>query len=517
MAPLTPPWLADRGDHNYLVASDLHLTALFDDEDRATDAELAAFLEHYRENRHRGRPWRLILAGDTFDFVYPDMHLFLERFPGPDTPAPRPGMLHWDVGAIAWRLARTLQEHAPFVRALHAFVAAGHSVVLLKGNHDVELQWGLLQRTFYAEAARIVGTPHAEATFRARVWFCSWFWYDPDRLYVEHGSQFDEFNAMPGFMDPALATDPDRAFAPLGTRLTWYLTNAFRDYKPRPVAGAFLQYLKDTGQTWSRKYIGRSLTVLHHSLVNAGLFSEEGWKAGSGREDEGLRLMEKAWGLPVETLEALQALQAVPATAQAGWIYNRFLLDRLFVVAYCALLLGLCVALGLFPVTEPALLALALATPAVAGVGLWWRFQLKKGRRSYKWAALVLLPGVCAAAALLAPDATVMGSALVTFAAFVATFSVLVLPFTEASDLKAHLIRSAARVQALLQVPTVVFGHHHHPVQHLLPDGSQYLNCGAWVATGVTRAHAHVVVVQERDGQTKVSLRQGPDYMPGRT
>ncbi len=507
-----------QGEHDLLVVSDLHLTLRLDDEDRATDAAIAAFLDHHRLHRNRGRPWRLVMAGDIFEFVYPDMLHFIARYPGPDAPTrDGAGFLQlWPVEALAWRLRITMRERAELFVALGRFLAAGNRLELVKGNHDVELQWATVQRSFLDTLAAIMaeaGEALEPGLLEAVVDFHVWFYYEPGRIYVEHGNQYDEFNCLPNFLDPALVTDPNRSFSPMGSRLTTYLTNAFVDYKPRPESGAFMNYLEQTGQKWSRKYIQRSLTVLYHSVIGSGLFSEEGWQAGSGRQDEGLRAVERLYGIPIETLEELQALQSPPVTAQRGWVVNRFGLDRAAIVLFGIVMVSLGLIFGLFPVTEPALVWLGILAPIALVVGVALRLKFKKGRRHHKWIALFALVGACIGASLLAPSATFWGSVLVTYATFVTTFAFLILPLTDASDLRRHLVVTANRVGRLLDVPLVVFGHHHQPVDRELLEGRHYVNCGAWANCGDRGDQAHVVVYRSEDGADRAELRIGPDYL----
>ena len=506
--------------YDLLIVSDLHLTLTLDDEDGATDRVLAAFLDHYREHRNRGRTWRLLLAGDVFEFVYPDMRLFVDRHPGPDAPeaAEQAGFLSlWSVQAVAWRLRVTMRERAPVFAALLRFVAAGHRVEILKGNHDVELQWARVQRAFFDGLEELAqeDLDQDRATLEERIRFLNWFWYEPGRVYVEHGNQYDEFNSLPNFLDPALVTDPDRSFSPMGSRLTTYMTNAFVDYKPRPEAGAFMEYLEETGQKWSRKYIGRSLRVLHHSLLGSGLFSEEGWQAGSGRQDEGLQQIGLQSGLPAETLSELQALQAPPVTAQRGWLFNRFGLDRMAIVLFGVAMVVLGLIFDLYPPTEPALVALGILAPVGLVVGLALRLKFKAGRRWHKWFALAGIMVGCVGASLTASTATAWGSVIVSYAAFVTTFAFLVLPLTDASDLKRHLVVTANRVGRLLDVPLVVFGHHHAPTERELQDGRRYINSGAWANCGQGGSQAHVLVLRDEDGTDRAELRLGADYMGG--
>ncbi len=500
---------------NHLVISDLHLTYVMDDEDQATDDEIVAFLEHYQAHRDGERPWRLVLAGDTFDFVYPAMELFFERHADADPPgAGEAGFLeHWDIDAVAWRMRQTMLEHRGVFQALGRFVLAGNYLSLIKGNHDVELQWAALQRTFLETTAEVLAGEAAEAdALKERVTFHAWFYRDGEDLYVEHGSQYDEFNCTPNFLDPALVHDSRRAFMPLGSRLTQYLTNAFPEYKPRPTPGAFQKYIKESGQQFSRKYVGRSLKVMGHALANAGLFSEEGWRTGTGKEDHRLVEQARRGGLPVERLAGLQALQAKPATAIRGFFFNRMLLDRLFVLAFCLACLVVALLCGAISWHEPSLLSSAALGPLGALLGIYKSFRRPHWAVPVAWIVPAAMVGGCVAAHLLLPGATVQGTVLVSMTCFVVAVSLAILPLTEARDLRVHLEEMAARVGEVMGARVVVFGHHHLPNLVELGEGGQYMNAGAWVASGVDQTHAHVVLARREDGSLDASLREGRDY-----
>ena len=510
---------AQRDTCNVLVCSDLHLTLVMGQEDRATDEEFAAFLAHYQQHRQGDRPWRLVLAGDTFDFVYPDMRLFIERQPDGAPASQADGFLqHWDVDAIAWRLGVTLDQRPELALGLVRFLLAGNHVSLIKGNHDVELQWAVVQRALVQALARAAAqaglTADAEA-LRQQVTFHAWFYLEPGALYVEHGSQYDEFNCTPNFLDPALVQDSRRAFMPLGSRLTHYLTNAFPEYKPRPTPGAFQRYIKESGQQFSRKYVGRSLRVISHALANAGLFSEEGWRTGTGKEDHRLVQQSRRSGVEVETLARLQGLQAKPATAIRGFFFNRMLLDRLFVVAFALAALAVALLCGAMSLGEPALAAAAVAAPALGLLGALKSFKYRHWRLPLAWLSPAVMVGACVATSVLIDGATLRGAALVTSAGFVVCLGVAILPLTEARDLRTHLQEVAAAARRVVGVPLVIFGHHHLPNEAALPDGGQYINSGAWVNSGVDCDHAHVVLLRRDDGTLDASLRRGRDFWGG--
>ena len=504
---------------NHLVASDLHLTFVMGDEDRVTDGEFIAFLDHYREHLVDSRPWRLVLAGDTFDFVYPAMELFIERHADDDPPeAGEAGFLeHWDIDAVAWRMRQTMLERRELFVALGRFLLAGNQLSVIKGNHDVELQWAVLQRTFLDTLIEVVtgaGLELEAGDLRRRITFHAWFYFDGHGLFVEHGSQYDEFNCTPNLLDPALVHDSRRAFMPLGSRLTQYLTNAFPEYRPRPAPGAFQKYIKESGQQFSRKYVGRSLKVMGHALANAGLFSEEGWRTGTGKEDHRLVEQARRSELPVEQLARLQALQAKPATAIRGFFFNRMLLDRLFVLVFCLACLVVALLCGAISWHEPSLLSSAALGPLGAMLGLYKSFRRPHWFVPVAWIVPAVLVGGCVAAHMLLPGGTVQGTVLVAMTCFVAAVSLAILPLTEARDLRVHLEEMAARVREVMGAQIVVFGHHHLPNDVDLGGGRRYMNAGAWVSSGADQKHAHVVLLRRADS-LDASLRLGRDYLGG--
>jgi UDP-2,3-diacylglucosamine pyrophosphatase LpxH len=501
------------------VVSDLHLTLSRDPEDQATDREFAAFLDHYRKNRADGRPWRLVMAGDVFDLLYPDMELFvLKEGHPPDAPkATTLGFLeHWDIPAQAWRARSTMRQRTHLFRSLGQFVLAGNDVVIIKGNHDVELQWAVLQRTVLDTLAEVLaeaGIPVDRALLAERIRFHQWFYFEEGQLWVEHGNQYDEFNSYPNFLDPALVTDPQRAFAPMGSRMTHYLTTACLDYKPGPAHGTFMSYLRRTGQLTSGKFLGRSWAVMRDALTQSGAFSEEGWRTGAGRENLDIDRLAERSGVPIEVLRQVAALQAPPATAVRGFFFNRMLLDRLFVVGFTLLLLVNGLAWGLFPPTEPSLLVALAGAPLAIGIALFLRFKLHWRTLRYKLVLVGLLTAAASLAPLVFAGCTWQGTSMVGAACAAVGAAVSIMPVPDMMDLGVHLVRIAGTVARITGARVVVFGHHHRPRVVELREGGVYVNAGAWVNTGVEANHAHVVALRDAEGNLSASLRRGRDFL----
>jgi UDP-2,3-diacylglucosamine pyrophosphatase LpxH len=208
------------GDFNYLIISDLHLQEA---EKNPTgrlfsfDQEFADFLRHYRLFQVGERRWRLIIAGDLIEFYYvkeqPDAEDRLLRgttltatdrrfFPGTD----------WQKSV--WKLDLILRSHPQLLLALARFVAAGHEIYILRGNHDLELFWPQVQEHFRLLVAQHhpVDTSFLDmkGAVRDRIHFLPWFYLEPGLLYVEHGHQYDEYCSNVHNLYPVLPKNPER-------------------------------------------------------------------------------------------------------------------------------------------------------------------------------------------------------------------------------------------------------------------------------------------------------------------
>lgn len=162
-------------------------------------------------------PGRLVLNGDFFDFVKvtavpPDS----DRFDPPVTAAERLYGLGTGEDRSAWKVARILDANPRVAAALRAIVGNGHEVVFLPGNHDAEIAHDAVRREV---AGRI------DPAGTGRVSFSEWFYYEPGRLYVEHGSQYDRENALSAVAAPAADDARGRIPMPFGIVSSRYFAN----------------------------------------------------------------------------------------------------------------------------------------------------------------------------------------------------------------------------------------------------------------------------------------------------
>ena len=239
-------------DYNLLVVSDLHLSEGFDSatgkfsrlEDFWFGDAFARFLRYHEGVRHQprfgGRPWMLIINGDLFDFLQvvslPEEGRLLRTVR--DFTSHRDLSVNerdFGLGTTAaeseWKLKQIARGHQRFFAALGWFVAHGNHVAVLKGNHDVDLHWPQVQERFVAEVQRAYtrerlalghGPALSSQEVHDRLHFHPWFYYEPGRVYVEHGGQYEALNHFRDYRDPVLPDDPKRIELPWGSLFVRY-------------------------------------------------------------------------------------------------------------------------------------------------------------------------------------------------------------------------------------------------------------------------------------------------------
>jgi UDP-2,3-diacylglucosamine pyrophosphatase LpxH len=241
-----------------LVVSDLHLTEGRDAETgmyAARENFFAAgafrrFLGHYIAQGDAGRGALLVLNGDTLDFVRlrrtPDgaadlaawkRRLPVEMHPLADRPVSRKER-HFGFGTEAykavWKLVAATRGHPELFGALAEWVGAGGRVVLVKGNHDVEMHWPLLLTVLREELA----DRGAGAAAAARV-DVSADGFRLGNVIVEHGHRFEAMTCVVG---DVLLKGGTRLNLPLGSFINRYIINPLERLDP------FLDNMKPSTQ-----------------------------------------------------------------------------------------------------------------------------------------------------------------------------------------------------------------------------------------------------------------------------
>jgi UDP-2,3-diacylglucosamine pyrophosphatase LpxH len=423
---------------NYLLLSDVHLgsdivphlrpwaltTWLL--EEPEVDSRLVSLLAHYRRERDPLRPWRLIIAGDFLDLVGVSLAAPREAMRTPPTPEEERHGLGSAPDHVVRKVRAIADRHPRVFRALMQFVADGHSLVIVRGNHDIELYWRSAQKSLI-EAIVQHARPGERARLASRIAIRPWFFAVEGLLYVEHGHEFD---AMCSYGDPLssiCARDP--------RRIRWTPFSVLLRYVARPTRGvssasygyagmaAYVQLLAKLGVLGSLRIAGRyaraSYRLLGECILNA--------RQGGQRRAQAARLrvgrFAKRMGISEERLSKLRGLYVLPGVQRLGFMLRSLYLDR---VACGVLALG-------------CLLAAALL------------FGLSR-----PWPALP-----CA-----------LSGALLLGYAFVGSGS--------NQSPQASMRRGAAHIAALFAARWVVMGHTHEPVLEPLSPAASYVNLGSW-------------------------------------
>jgi UDP-2,3-diacylglucosamine pyrophosphatase LpxH len=233
--------------HDLIVVSDLHIGRgknpatgrYFELETFFYDADFLAFCDYLcAEAERRGRPFKLILNGDAFDLLRVDK---VETEAEAATRRERrygPAMTAMQAAAV---IREILSGHPEFIDGLARVLRSGYEVIFLPGNHDHEIQWPTVHNEIRAALLdQVVAVAQGEdeaASLRERaaalLSFRPWFYFEPGRVWIEHGCQYDPENAFRYNLRTKLAEDEETALIayeedmPLGNFFQRYLYNAF--------------------------------------------------------------------------------------------------------------------------------------------------------------------------------------------------------------------------------------------------------------------------------------------------
>jgi UDP-2,3-diacylglucosamine pyrophosphatase LpxH len=164
------------------IVSDLHLGAgdYLDDFDH--DDEFIAFMDMVGKPRNT----ELVINGDFIDFVAVNLDKTSVR------PFSRLGSTESESLA---KLERVLEAHSAFFSSLRRYMERGHRIVLIPGNHDVDLFWPNVRDRLLEE----LGGPDSD-----HFHFESSGIYRVGPVYIEHGNQYYADSVFENFTHPFL-------------------------------------------------------------------------------------------------------------------------------------------------------------------------------------------------------------------------------------------------------------------------------------------------------------------------
>lgn len=324
-----------------IVVSDLHLTEAqprlpdkplwkrYKQRDLFIDACFDRFLRRMTAELPAGS--ELILNGDTFDFdavmavprFAPYKVSWLERHRGLEAEEPK----------SRFKMEVILREHPVFVQALRRWITAGNQVVLVIGNHDIELHWASVQHELLD--ALDLPPDHRDAL---RV--CEWFYLSHHDTLVEHGNQFDPYCLCSDPIHPTVRwAGRERIRVPFGNVAERYMLNAMGLFNPH-VENSFIKPLGEYIRFFFRymlrvqpllvfTWLGGALATLVISL-REGLLPAV--RNPLGLERRVAEIARRANATP-QVVWALRALHVHPAVFTPWKIMRELWLDRALILA----------------------------------------------------------------------------------------------------------------------------------------------------------------------------------------
>jgi len=342
-----------------LVLSDVHLGSDIHDGDAPRprrsaeiDRDLIRLLTHYRAQSPSGGRWRLVIAGDFIDFI--GMTITPQPTELVETSLTDEERRH-GLGSACdharLKLRRVAARHADVFAALAGFLADGHALTLVHGNHDIELHWDEVKddlRHILFEHARNTSRELDRAAFVARVEFNPWFFYVDGVAYIEHGHQYDPFCATEHIMAPLSPADPRRVARAYCDTLLRFIVRPMGLSEHGHEHVGMLHYIRLAGRLGLSGAVRIGVRFLR---AVAELFrlrrAYVSQTAAILKEEHEARIarLAEATRIGADRLRALLSLQAPPLGRSIRGILAGVLLDRVALALAAALA---CVALALY-------------------------------------------------------------------------------------------------------------------------------------------------------------------------
>ena len=466
-----------RSAANILVISDLHLgedltlaaTPAISRHLQVLERQLIEFLRHYTRRRRNGLPWRLVINGDMVDF------LAMCLLPAQGRVDLRTDDIRHEEHVYGLdrrrqvacaKMRAVVDRHRDVFVALAGFAAAGNTIEIICGNHDVEFHWPEVQETLRAAVTELWTSAPAHqgsvtaAQLRERIRFHPWFFHEPGVAWIEHGHQYDACSSFDYGLEPvapsggAIAVNVDAASVR-------YLSSQHDADVHALAEWSFIGYAQFAVGLGLRGLlrIARGYVSFVRSLLRAWRQLSPHAPANLQRKERHLmrlRTLSRQWKVDERVLHKVDGLRKMPVVKQLGLLAGAAFLDRLLLAGLGTL--GLVAAF----IALPLLYALPVAA-LMFGLSRVTARTLERRRVARPEIALALVP---------------------------------------------H------RILDHVDARMVVFGHTHEPVAYPMGDGRTYFNTGSWIPAGkpgALRAFTHLVISRNDKGEAEAALCQWRD------
>lgn len=309
-----------------------------------------------------------MIAGDFIDFAGMSVTASAELENAPNAEEREHGLGSAADHTLA-KLRLVMEHDACVMESLARFVAAGNSLVILRGNHDVDWHWESVQAEFRR------GLSERAPIDPAAVEFAPWFYYEEGLVFVEHGHQYDAYCSYDHVLNPVSPADPKRTMRSLSDVLLRYVV------RPTPgmsevghEAHGVADYVRfgwrlGIGGMWAlfARFVGatRALVSLWREHVSEPMSFVR-------REHESrMQRLSRMHQIQLERLKSLARLQRPPITRSLLAIFASVLLDRVLLgLVGGALVVGSLLLIDSWVVGA---MAACVASLLVLGLGAAWR------------------------------------------------------------------------------------------------------------------------------------------------
>lgn len=452
-----------------LIFSDVHLGSDLNDagpverRSESIDRDLVRLIAHYRAVAAPSGRWKIIIAGDFIDLTGMVIDLDGDEARALATPPTEEELRH-GVGSAEdharLKLRRVARRHADVFAELAAFVADGHAITIISGNHDIELHWDGVKDELRSLlfAALDEDASCDRASFHARVEFAPLFFYRDGVVYVEHGHQYDPFCSTALPIVPVSPLDPRRialACSDILVRFVVRRTEGMKEYGHEHMGVAsYLRFAARLGVRGMFALGARFVrSVAEMFRVRRAYLTDAARALRAEHARRALRLAD-ATQIGRDRLAQLFALHAKPIAHSIRGILASVLLDRL--------------ALGLFT-------AAAVGALLIGGA----RWPLPAG---------------------------VVGLALVSY---------VIVARARVIDPAEQLVERATQLARIFPAAFVVMGHTHVPTTTAAGHAT-YINLGSWAegegdGNGDYRAPRTHLVIHEHEGRVEAQFCEWRD------
>lgn len=150
-----------------------------------------------------------------------------------------------------YKLIKVKNGHPAFFKALSEWLVNGNKILIIKGNHDLELYWLAVRnyiRIILAEGIANENENNSIEDILKKIVLPSITFIDDsvvvdNDFYIEHGHRYDKFCMV--LDDPVLKNNPSEINIPFGSFFNRYLLNRVELYYP------FLDNVRPTGNVLS--------------------------------------------------------------------------------------------------------------------------------------------------------------------------------------------------------------------------------------------------------------------------